>query len=144
MKFRTLVICSLIALFLAGVFMQAQGALDIRAASATPVAGWQQMSVPGGDNVWVSPITALTAADIARAESRTQPDGQRAVGVTFTVDGARKMAQLSAAQANQPIVLMLDGKVVWAPIVRSTIGTEATVTGVAPEVIERVLMMIKK
>ena len=110
MKFRSVVIYALIALFLAGVLMQAQGALEIRAASNTAVAGWQQMPAPGGEVVWVSTTTALTTADIARGEPRTDANGQRTVGVVFTAEGARKMAQLSAAQVNRPIVLMLDGK----------------------------------
>ena len=143
MKFRSVVIYALIALFLAGVLMQAQGALEIRAASNTAVAGWQQMPAPGGEVVWVSTTTALTPADIARGEPRTDANGQRTVGVVFTAEGARKMAQLSAAQVNRPIVLMLDGKVVWAPIVRSTIEKEAVLSGVTPDVVTRVLTSLK-
>lgn len=143
MKFRSVVIYALIALFLAGVLMQAQGALEIRAASNTAVAGWQQMPAPGGEVVWVSTTTALTTADIARGEPRTDANGQRTVGVVFTAEGARKMAQLSAAQVNRPIVLMLDGKVVWAPIVRSTIEKEAVLSGVTPDVVTRVLTSLK-
>jgi preprotein translocase subunit SecD len=144
MKFRTLVIYSLVALFLAGALMQAQARLEIRAASSTEVAGWQQMPAPGGGNLWVSPSSALTIADVARGESRTQPDGHRTVAVVFTADGARKMAQLSAAHINEPIAVLLDGKVVWAPIVRSTIDKEAVLSGIAPETVERVLLSLKR
>ena len=144
MKFRTLVICFLIAISVAGVGLHGQGSLEIRAASSTPVAGWAQMSTPQGDRLWVSPASTLTSADIARAESRAQPDGQRAVGVIFTDDGSRKMAQLSTAQINKPIAMLLDGTVVWAPVVRSAITTEAMLTGVTPDVLERVLIAIKK
>lgn len=144
MKFRSVVIYALIAMFLAGVLMQAQGALEIRAASNSAIAGWQQMPAPGGRTVWVSPTAALTSADIARGEPRTAANGERAVGVVFTDTGARKMAQLSAAQTNQHIALLLDGKVVWVPIVRSTIEKEAVLSGVTPEVVERVLLSIKK
>jgi preprotein translocase subunit SecD len=144
MKFRSLVIFALIAVFLAAVFMQAQGALEIRAASQTAVAGWQQMSTPAGEAVWVSTTAALTTADIARGEPRIEANGQRTVGVVFTADGARKMAQLSAAQANRPIALLLDGKVVWAPIVRGTIEKEAVLSGVTPDVVQRVLTSLKQ
>ena len=143
MKFRSVVIYALIALFLAGVFLQAQGALEIRAASNTAVAGWQEMSLPGGGTVWVSTTNALTSADIARVQPRTDANGQQTVGMVFTAEGARKMAQLSAAQANKPIALLLDGKVVWAPVVRSSIEKEATLSGVTPEVVRRVLASLK-
>jgi preprotein translocase subunit SecD len=143
MRFRSVVIYALISLFLAAVFLQAQGALEIRAASNTAVAGWRQMAAPGGEVVWVSTTTALTTADIAHGEPRTDANGQRTVGVVFTDDGARKMAQLSKAQTNRPIVLLLDGKVVWAPIVRGTIEKEAVLSGVTPDVVERVLTSLK-
>lgn len=143
MRFRTLVVYSLVALFLAGVFLQAQGSFDIRAASTIAVEGWQELPGPGGAPLWVSPASALTLADIARGEVRTQPDGQRAVSVVFTVEGAGKMARLSAAQANKPIAMLLDGKVVSAPMVRSPIDKEALLTGATPAVVERVLTMLK-
>ena len=144
MRLRSVVIYALIAVFLAGVFMQAQGALEIRAASTSEIAGWQRMPAPGGGSVWVSPTNALTTADIARGEPRTDANGQRTVGVVFTAEGARKMAQLSAAQTDQPIALLLDGKLVWAPVVRSSIEKEAVLSGVTPEVVQRVLASLKK
>ena len=144
MNFRTLVIYSLIAVFLAGVFVQAQGAIEIRAASTTAVDGWAPIAAPGGGTLWVSPERALTAADIARGEARTQADGQRAVAIVFTAEGARKMAQLSAAQINKPMVLLLNGKVVAAPITRSVVDEEAVLTGPMPDIVERVLAALKK
>jgi preprotein translocase subunit SecD len=71
-------------------------------------------------------------------------DGRRVVAVVFAADGARKMAQLSAAHINKPIVMMVDGKVVWAPIVRAVIEKEAVLTGVTPAVLERVLTIIRR
>src|SRR5687767_10354667 len=144
MNRKTIVIIGLIIGLLASAFLSAQGVLEIRAASHTAVAGWQQMSTPGGEAVWVSTTAALTMADIARGEPRTEANGQRTVGVVFTADGARKMAQLSAAQANRPIALLLDGKVVWAPIVRGTIENEAVLSGVTPDVVQRILTSLKQ
>ncbi len=146
MKGKSLVIIGLIAVLLAGVFLPVlfgQAALEIRAASSTAMTGWQRMSAPDGRAVWVSPTSALTSTDIARSEPRKQADGSPTVGVVFTDEGARKMAALSAAQANKPIALLLDGKLVWAPIVRGTIEKEAVLSGVTPEVIQRVLATFK-
>ncbi len=39
------------------------------------------------------------------------------------------MSELSASQANKPIALLLDGQVIWAPIVRGSIGKEVRLTG---------------
>lgn len=146
MKGKSLVIIGLIAVLLAGVFLPVlygQAAFEIRAASSTAVAGWQRMSAPDGRAVWVSPTSALTSTDIARIEPRKQDDGSAAVGMVFTNDGARKMAALSAAQANKPIALLLDGKLVALPLVRSTIEKEAVLSGATPEVLQRVLATFK-
>ena len=144
MNRKSIVIIGLIIGLLASTFLYGQGSLEIRAASNSAIAGWQQMSAPGGRTVWVSPTIALTSADIARGEPRTDAKGERTVGIVFTDAGARKMAQLSAAQTNQHIALLLDGKVVWVPIVRSTIEKEAMLSGVTPEVVQRVLTSLKK
>ena len=143
MNCRWIVIDALVAVFLAGVLLQAQGSLELRAASSVAVGGWQQMPGPGGTMLWVSTTSALTDADIARAEARTQSDGQRTVAVVFTTDGARKMAQLSTAQIGKPVAVLLDGKIIAAPIVRSSIANEATITGTT-ENLDRVLLLLKK
>jgi preprotein translocase subunit SecD len=62
----------------------------------------------------------------------------------FTADGGRKMAQLSAAQIERPIALLLDGQVIAAPIMRSVIDKEALLTGVMPDTVVRVLTVLEK
>ena len=70
-------------------------------------------------------------------------DGRDAVGVVFTAEGARKMRELSARQNNQRIAVLLDGKVIWAPVVRSTIDREATLTGLSPDQAQRLVTALK-
>jgi preprotein translocase subunit SecD len=147
MSKKSFVVIGIILALLAGV-LQGQSGLEIRAAASSPVSGWQQMASPGGDPVWVSPTNHLTSADIERAEARTLPNGGPAVGVVFTVDGARKMVELSAAQANKPIALLLDGKLIWAPVVRGGIEKEAVLSGgpggLTPGQIQRLLAGFKQ
>jgi preprotein translocase subunit SecD len=129
MKRKSFVIVGAIVTLLAGI-LNGQGPVEIRAAASSAVAGWQQMASPGGDPLWVSPTTALTSSDFERAEARALPNGDPAVAVALTADGARKMAALSAAQINKPIALLLDGLVIWAPMVRSAgIQKEAMLSG---------------
>ncbi len=129
--------------------LQAQAALEIRAAATTPVAGWQQMASPGQDRmVWVAPTNRLTSVDIERAEASARPDGAPAVTVVFTDEGAKKMAELSAAHLNEPIAILLDGKLIWAPVVRGGMQKEALLTGgpqgLRPEEIQRLLAIFKR
>jgi preprotein translocase subunit SecD len=146
-KQKSFVIVGVIVTLLAGI-LNGQTPVEIRAASATAVSGWQQMSSPGGAELWVAPNVQLTSADIARAEARTDPDAGPSVVLLLTDEGAKKMSELSATQANKPIALLLDGQVIWAPIVRGSIGKEVRLTGrdggLTQRQIDRLLASFKK
>ncbi len=79
--------------------------------------------------MWVAPTPSLTSVDIQRTAPSAGPDGRPAVAIVFTEAGATKMRELSAAQANKPIAMVLDGKLIWAPVVRGEISKEAVITG---------------
>ena len=128
MRHKSFVIVGAIVTLLAGI-LNGQNPVEIRAAASSAVSGWQQMSSPNGAAIWVAPDVQLTSADIARAEARTLQDGGPAVAIVMTDAGAKKMAALTSTQTNKPIALLLDGKVIWAPTVRSTIDKEAVLTG---------------
>jgi preprotein translocase subunit SecD len=143
------VVLGIVTVFLAAG-VQGQSALEIRAAATTQVPGWQPMTSPERDKarLWVSPTNHLTSVDIERAEPSTRPDGYQAITVVFTDEGARKMAELSAAQLNEPIAILLDGKVIWAPVVRDGIKKEAVLsggpTGLTSDEIQRLLTSLKR
>ena len=128
MKSKSFVIVGAIVTLLAGV-LNGQNPVEIRAAASTAVSGWTQMSAPGGETIWVAPEARLTSADIARAEARNDPQAGPSIAMVLTDEGARKMAALSAAQDHKPIALMLDGQVIWAPVVKGSIGKEVRLTG---------------
>ena len=111
--------------------LQARAQFSIRAASDQPVAGWMRMQY-NNQTVWVSPTASLTSADIQRAEPSKTSDGATAVGVVFSDAGAKKMTDLSHAQLNKLIAMVLDDKVIFAPKVRAEIGTQALITGKTP------------
>jgi preprotein translocase subunit SecD len=146
MKSKSFVVVGVIVTLLAGI-LNGQAPVQIRAAASTAIAGWQQMASPGGDPLWVAPDTRLGAADIARAEARTV-NGQPAVALVLTDESAKRMTALSKEQLDQPVALLLDGKVIWAPIVRSAIGREAVLTGgpggLTKAQIDRLLTSLKR
>jgi SecD/SecF fusion protein len=51
------------------------------------------------------------------------------VGVHFTPEGARKMNAATQNHIDRPIAILVDGEVVMAPTVRSTIGDSAEING---------------
>ncbi len=128
MKSKSFVIVGAIVTLLAGV-LNSQSSVEIHAASSTAVTGWAQMAGPSGDALWVAPEVRLTSADIERAEAGNSADAGPGISLVLTDLGAKKMAELSSAQSNKPIALLLDGQVIWAPVVRGSIGKQVRLTG---------------
>jgi len=148
MRRELLVVIGIIC-FLLTSGIRGQNAIAIRAAGTSPVSGWQQMASPDPDRVlWVAPTNELTSVDIERAESGKGSDGSLMLTVVFTDDGAKKMAALSANRLGQPIAFLLDGKLIWAPVVRARIEREAVLSGgpggLTPDEVQRLLAILKQ
>jgi len=134
--------------------MPAQAQLSIRAASAEPVEGWQRMQVEHSNRVvWVSPIAAVTPTDIEKAQpDHTSVEGQTRVAVVFTDAGAKHFADLTTAQLHKQIAMVLDGKVIWAPMVmaefHADVGKEGILAGSGPQGltqddVQRIMALVK-
>jgi preprotein translocase subunit SecD len=147
---RTAMLVIVIVIGLFGLLLQGQAQVAIRAASSEPVAGWQEMRISEGERpIWVAPSDALVAGDIERAESYKTADGRTAVGMVFTDTGAQRMRELSRSQLNKLVALLVDGKLIWAPLVRSEIGKQTAITGNGPNgvpqaVVDRILSTISR
>lgn len=130
------------------LFAPLQAELEIRAASSNMVVGWPQMDGPGNRPIWVSPTVSLTDADISTARAITDQDGRRSVAILLTDGGAVKMRALSVSQIGKPIALILDGTLIWAPVVRDPIGNQAVVTGgpngLTAAQVERILIAVPR
>lgn len=128
---RTFALIIGVAVILFGIASQAQAQLTMNAASDDAVPGWQRMEIEGR-SVWVNPTPALTAADIQGAEPATDRNYGQFVKVVFTEEGGKKMRDLTTAQMNKLIAIVLDGKIVNAPKVRSVISNDGIITGKPP------------
>ena len=132
--------------------IEAQAQFSIRAASAQPVERWQQMQVEySNQTVWVSPMAAITASDIESARPEINPDdGATRIAVVYTDAGAKKLSDLTAAQVKKLVAMVVDGKVIWAPMVMGMItGKEGVLyddgpRGLTQEHVERILALLRK
>ena len=140
-----------IAIILFAGALQAQGQFGFYAAAAEPLAGWQKMQSEDR-SVWVNPTPALVSADVERAVPGRSPDGQNYVTLVFTEAGAKKMRELSVAQADKLVAMILDGKVIFAPLVRGAFpGPDRMVmitgnspTGLTVEQVQRILVSVNR
>ncbi|HEX4608922.1 MAG TPA: hypothetical protein VH092_12015, partial [Urbifossiella sp.] len=61
------------------------------------------------------------------------PADDRSVEITFTDAGARKAGKLSEDHADRPLAVLVDGKVLAAPVIRAKLGQTVRITSFAEE-----------
>ena len=89
--------------------------VEFRRAENQPGEGLVEAAVAGtAQKIYLHASADVTNADIA--EARAALDGQQkpVVEITFTEEGAKKMAKLTAEHQNKPLAILVDGKVIGA------------------------------
>jgi preprotein translocase subunit SecD len=71
----------------------------------------------------------LTNEDIASARAIDDKDKGPAVEIVFTKEGVKKAAKMSEDHADKPVAIVVDGKVIFAPVVRAKFGEKVVITG---------------
>jgi preprotein translocase subunit SecD len=81
--------------------------------------------------IWMAKQAALGSTDIKSASiEESEIDGvtHYAVQVAFTEAGGKKMRELTDKNRGALIAIVVDGKVITAPVIRATIGERASIT----------------
>jgi preprotein translocase subunit SecD len=118
--------------------------VEFRRAEDKPAEGLTEATVGNTkEKVYLHKTADATNEDIADARVDTLNDPV-AVIVVFTKEGAKKMAKLSEGHQGKPLAILVDGKVICAPIVRATVRDQATITGLSSkEEAERIVRGLK-
>jgi SecD-like export protein len=99
-------------------------------AESSPAPGLQEAKIQGSDQpIYVHKLAALTQKDIEKAAMGNDNSGSPAIDIFFTQDGAKKMAKLTSENIDKRLAIVVDGKTVSAPVIRSTISTRAQISG---------------
>lgn len=114
----------------ASVDLEAAVRFEVRLAQENPATGLQEAAVSDSGRVYLHQEVVVTNGDIAQAQI-VQGDTASRFGVTvmFTADGATKIFKATKNHIGKPLAILLDGKVVVAPVVRGPISTSAVITG---------------
>jgi preprotein translocase subunit SecD len=104
---------------------------ELRRAENRPAEGLIEAKIEGTNTkVYLRKEIGLTNKDVARAQAKVQPGQKPAVEVTFTEQGAKRLARLTKQHQGKPVAILVNGKVLAAPIARATItGGNAVITG---------------
>jgi SecD-like export protein len=104
---------------------------EVRMAETRPAPGLQKAKVAGtGRYVYLHNKVVVSNNDIAEIKV-VQAGGPSEYGISvkFNTAGADKMRQATEAHIGRPLVILLDGQVIMAPVVRDAVGGSAMLTG---------------
>jgi preprotein translocase subunit SecD len=103
--------------------------VEFRRAETTAAEGLTEATITGTkEKVYLHKAADLTGADVASA--RVAGDAKDpAIEITFTDAGAKKAAKVSEDHADKPLAIVVDGKVLAAPVVRAKLGTTIRISG---------------
>ncbi|HAR62955.1 MAG: protein translocase subunit SecD [Candidatus Margulisiibacteriota bacterium] len=74
--------------------------------------------------------TVLTGADLKTSRPETDSYGRPVVGIEFTQKGAKKFRDVTAKNIGKPIAIVLDNRIISAPVVNEAIPAgKAVITG---------------
>lgn len=121
--------------------------LEIRLAETDPASGLFRTAVAGSDReIYVHASALATSADVTSAgviewngtATPVTPRGSAgraisgfAVAVRFTDAAAARLAAAAGVHLGRPIAILVDGRVISAPVLRSAIGDAGVISGLS-------------
>ena len=103
--------------------------LEIRLAESQPSAGLREVVLEGSDRrVYLRPDPVVTGADVTSARV-ADAGGQYSINVTFSPTASNRLAEATKSHVGRPVAILLDGRLISAPTLRSMIRGSAVITG---------------
>jgi len=108
--------------------------IEFRLAESSPSEGLQELTIEGtSQRLYVHKEVIITNKDVVAA--RPIPSfvpNSFDIEIEFSDDGAKKISKASTENIGKRIAILIDGKAVVAPLLRSTISNKAVIAGSAP------------
>lgn len=103
---------------------------EVRLAELQPAPGLIVARVGESEHlIYLHPESIVTNDDIAQSWVTQDGQDQFGISVEFLGAGAQRMRQATAVHVGRPVAILIDGRVVMAPVVRSAISNSAIITG---------------
>ncbi len=104
--------------------------IEFRQAETSPGEGLTEATVPGTNKkIYMHKTADVTTADISEARPGQDSDGKPVVEIFLTKEGAKRLGELTEKQISKPLAILIDGKLVMAPVVRDRISDRAVIDG---------------
>jgi TonB family protein len=104
--------------------------LEIRLAEDAPGAGLAEIVLPGSARrIYLHPTAIATNVDITSAQIVESAGSRFDLAVTFNPIAAERLMAATRTHIGKPLAILVDGRVVAVPVVRSEIGDAAVING---------------
>jgi len=105
--------------------------LEVRLAENEPGVGLTEATVQSsGKKVYLHGETVVSDPDVVQARVvQGNVASSFNVAIVFTPSGSEKMAKATEAHLNRPLAILIDGKVIAAPTIRSRVTDSAVING---------------
>ncbi len=104
--------------------------IEFVGADPEPAPGLTKVTPPGSlKPIYLHPKPELTGDDVASAKVTQTERGDAAIHLVFSGEGSKKMQQFTQAFLLKHMAILVDGKLLCAPRIVSTISHEAQITG---------------
>ena len=104
--------------------------VEFRRAETGPADGLAEAVIVGTmQKIYIPKKADATNADIAEAKAALDGGGKPAIDIIFTKEGGKKMAALTEKHRDKPLAILINGRVVSAPVVREKFSERAQITG---------------
>jgi preprotein translocase subunit SecD len=106
-------------------------ALEVRLAETQPAPGLVEAAVQEtNEKIYLHREAIVTSADVTQATVVPGITSRNFnVAVTFNSAGAARMARATASHLDKPVAILINGRVVAAPVVRAQISDQAVISG---------------
>jgi len=103
--------------------------LEFRLAEREPADGLEEASVEeSNEKIYLHKEAIITNRDVIEARA-TRSEQSWEISIAFSKEGAVRMAQATAQHIGKPMAILINGKVVSAPRVNSTVSDRAAIFG---------------
>jgi len=123
-------VLSALPLELPALGLQGSTSLEVRLAELQPAAGLVEAVVQGSNQkIYLRPGAVVTGADVTSARVIDAGAGRYSVGVAFSAAGSNRLAESTKIHLGRPVAILLNGRLIAAPVVRSMIRDNAVISG---------------
>ena len=104
--------------------------LEFRLANDSATEDWNEMAVHNSEEkLFVSNVVELHGGHIERVSFFNDDTGKPSVGLTLTEKGAKAMGATTSKNLKKKLAIVLNGKVVSAPLIQSKITKQVQISG---------------